>query len=84
MSDSVKAWYEMQEDRENGRLIAPIKHPEKAYRILIDYDIKTIEKAVEIFYENLNKSQTSSLIRCVCGVEDLITGTYGSVLHTHK
>jgi hypothetical protein len=29
-------------------------------------------------------SQTSSLIRCVCGVEDLITGTYGSVLHTHK
>ena len=56
MSDSVKAWYEMQEDRENGKLIAPTKHPEKAYRILIDYDIKTIEKAVEIFYENLNKS----------------------------
>ncbi len=57
MSDSVKAWYEMQEDRENGRLIEPIKHPEKAYRILIDYDIKTIEKAVEIFYENLNKTK---------------------------
>ena len=58
MSDSVKAWYEMQEDRENGRLIAPTKHPEKAYRILIDYDIKTLEKAVEIFYENLKETKS--------------------------
>ena len=52
MSDSVKAWYEMQEEKKSGKLIAPIKHPEKAYRILIDYNIEDIREAVKLYEEN--------------------------------
>jgi hypothetical protein len=44
MSDSVKAWHEMQE--ENKKIVSNVK---KAYKILIDYDIQDIKKALEIY-----------------------------------
>jgi len=44
MSDSVKKWHEMQE--ENKAIVSNVK---KAYKILIDYDIRDIEKALEIY-----------------------------------
>jgi hypothetical protein len=50
MSDSVKAWNEMQE--ENKKIISNTK---KAYKILVEYDIQDIEKAVEIYYKTNTK-----------------------------
>jgi hypothetical protein len=44
MSDSIKKWHEMQE--ENKAIVSNVK---KAYKILIDYDIQDIEKALEIY-----------------------------------
>ena len=56
MSDSVKAWYEMQEENkaslqaDKEMAAAGIgQENKKAYRILIDYNIKDIRKALEIY-----------------------------------
>lgn len=52
MSDSVKKYNELVEDG----TINPdtnIKPSKKAYRILIDYDIKDIKEAVNIYEKNL-------------------------------
>ena len=51
MSDSVKAWHEMQ-DEEKLKLFKQEEkrlQNKKAYRILIDYDIEDIKKALEIY-----------------------------------
>ena len=50
MSDSVKKWFEMQEDKELEKNLE--LHPKKAYRILIDYNIEDIREAVKIYEEN--------------------------------
>jgi|11BtaG_2_1085332.scaffolds.fasta_scaffold04992_3 hypothetical protein len=59
MSDSVKAWYEMQEEIkaslqvDKEMVAAGIgQENKKAYRILIDYNIEDIKKAVEIYEQN--------------------------------
>ena len=66
MSDSVKAWYEMQEEKANGKLVAPIKHPVKAYRILIDYNIEDIREAVKLYEENkLDEQLNQNLGGCI-------------------
>jgi len=56
MSDSIKAWHEMQQEN-----LASLQADEamakqgigqenkKAYRILIDYDIEDIKRALEIY-----------------------------------
>ena len=56
MSDSVTKWYEMQEENKISLQIdkemaaADIgQENNKAYKILIDYDIKDIIKAVELY-----------------------------------
>ena len=56
MSDSVTKWYEMQEENKISLQIdkkmaaAGIgQENNKAYKILIDYDIKDIIKAVELY-----------------------------------
>jgi len=58
MSDSVKAWYEMQEEikaslqADKEMVAAGIgQENKKAYRILIDYDIKDIREAVKLYEE---------------------------------
>jgi len=59
MSDSVKKWFEMQEEKKASLQVdkemasAGIgQENNKAYRILIDYNIEDIRKAVEIYKEN--------------------------------
>ena len=59
MSDSVKKWFEMQEEKkaslqaDKEMASAGIgQENKKAYRILIDYNIEDIRKAVEIYKEN--------------------------------
>jgi hypothetical protein len=59
MSDSVKAWHEMQEElwssMQADREMAAAgigQENKKAYRILIDYKIEDIRKAVEIYEQN--------------------------------
>jgi hypothetical protein len=59
MSDSVKKWFEMQEEKkaslqaDKEMASAGIgQENNKAYRILIDYNIEDIRKAVEIYKEN--------------------------------
>jgi hypothetical protein len=61
MSDSVTKWYEMQEENKISLQIdkemaaADIgQENNKAYKILIDYDIKDIIKAVELYKLNTN------------------------------
>tara|TARA_B100000963_G_scaffold211303_1_gene184150 strand:- start:190 stop:351 length:162 start_codon:yes stop_codon:yes gene_type:complete len=52
MSDSVKKYYELVEEG----VIDPnakSKDPQKAFRILVEYDIEDIKKAVEIYENNL-------------------------------
>jgi|TARA_B100000035_G_C20669606_1_gene409038 hypothetical protein len=52
MSDSVKKYYELVEE---GVINKDIKVPssKKAFRILTEYDIKDIKKAVEIYDNQL-------------------------------
>ena len=45
MSDSVKKWHEMQEDK-HLREKAGVK--KKAYRLLTEYDVETIRTALKI------------------------------------
>ena len=59
MSDSVTKWFEMQEEKkaslqaDKEMASAGIgQENNKAYRILIDYNIEDIRKAVEIYKEN--------------------------------
>lgn len=52
MSDSVKKWFEMQEENENKEVLHTHAPNKKAYRILIDYNIKDIREAVKIYEEN--------------------------------
>ena len=56
MSDSVKKWFEMQEEikvslqADKEMAAAGIgQENKKAYRILIDYDIKDIREAVKLY-----------------------------------
>ena len=56
MSDSVKKWFEMQEENkaslqaDKEMAAAGIgQENKKAYRILIDYNIEDIRKALEIY-----------------------------------
>jgi len=53
MSDTIKKYHELVED---GIINPnePIKPPKKAFRILVEYDIKDIREAVRIFDEELN------------------------------
>ena len=62
MSDSVKKWFEMQEEMkvslqaDKEMAAAGIgQENKKAYRILIDYNIEDIREAVKLYEEN-NKS----------------------------
>jgi len=52
MSDSVKKYHELVEDG-TINTNTKVKQPKKAYRILIDYDIKDIKEAVDIYEKNL-------------------------------
>ena len=59
MSDTVKKWHEMQGEKilsdQGGEYTVPHKGAEakeinkKAYKILIDYNIEDIKKALEIY-----------------------------------
>jgi hypothetical protein len=49
MSDSVKKWFEMQEENENKEVLHTHAPNKKAYKILIDYDIKDIREAVNLY-----------------------------------
>lgn len=52
MSDSVKKYHELVEEGAIN-IDTKINAPKKAYRILIDYDIKDIKEAVKIYENNL-------------------------------
>jgi len=59
MSDSVKKWFEMQEEikvslqADKEMAAAGIgQENKKAYRILIDYNIEDIREAVKLYEEN--------------------------------
>jgi hypothetical protein len=52
MSDSVKKWFEMQEENENKEVLHTHAPNKKAYRILIDYNIEDIREAVKLYEEN--------------------------------
>jgi len=59
MSDSVKKWFEMQEEMkvslqaDKEMAAAGIgQENKKAYRILIDYNIEDIREAVKLYEEN--------------------------------
>jgi|TARA_B100000282_G_C31434800_1_gene355171 hypothetical protein len=54
MSDSIKKYHELVEEG----VIDPsqkVKSPKKAFRILVEYDIKDIREAVKIYDEQLSK-----------------------------
>ena len=53
MSDTVKKYHELVEEG----IIDPnekVKHSKKAFRILVEYDIKDIKEAVRIYDTELN------------------------------
>lgn len=54
MSDSVKKWFEMQEEKEHKDVLYTHTPNRKAYRILIDYDIKDIREAVKLYDKTRN------------------------------
>ena len=57
MSDSVKKWHEMQEEKLHFLNLADEamakqgigQENKKAYKILLDYDVEDIKKALEIY-----------------------------------
>ena len=53
MSDSIKKYHELVEEG----VIDPsqkVKSPKKAFRILVEYDIKDIKEAVRIYEDQLS------------------------------
>ena len=52
MSDSVKNWVEMQEEKEHKDVLYTHAPNRKAYRILIDYNIEDIREAVKLYDKN--------------------------------
>ena len=65
MSDSVKAFFEMQEEEEDYKgagVLPTLLHATKegqqekiGFKILTEYDIKDIETAVRLYYESNSK-----------------------------
>ena len=54
MSDSIRKYHELVEEG----VIDPsqkVKSPKKAFRILVEYDIRDIKEAVKIYDEQLSK-----------------------------
>ena len=49
MSDSIKKWHEMQEDK---HLREKAEIEKKAYRLLTEYDAETIRVAAKILKDN--------------------------------
>tara|TARA_A100001201_G_C4089113_1_gene201501 strand:+ start:1087 stop:1293 length:207 start_codon:yes stop_codon:yes gene_type:complete len=67
MSDSVKKWYEMQEEEKQSQLLSDyvetkenLQLRKKAYRILVEYNEKEIRLANQIldFELGLNKNKS--------------------------